>query len=149
LRHEFPPSVKKAALERSGGRCEAIGPRWGHPPGIRCNADLAVTGAEHDHYPLGAHAEGSNTLENDVVCCPPCNQFAANHSDKQREQKIKNLSYDTALHAARMGRKAGLDIPDPAKPRGRQGKKKSIPRPKNYRWPAKKFQQRAKHDPSR
>lgn len=90
-RHNFSPAVKKAALERAGWRCEAIGPRYGLPPGERCNADLRVTGVEHDHYPLGAHAEGSNTLENDVACCPAHNQYAANHTDKSVEAKIKRV----------------------------------------------------------
>lgn len=107
MRHEFSPKIKRLALERSGGRCEATGERYGLEPGERCNADLSVTGAEHDHYPLGAHAEGSNTLENDVVCCPACNQYAANHTDKAVEAKIK-----------RVRRKHGLD-PDTRKPRPR------------------------------
>lgn len=91
MRHNFSTRTKKAALARSGGRCEAVGVRYGHQPGHRCNADLSVTGVEHDHFPLGAHAENSDTLENDVVCCPACNQYAANHFDKAIEAKIKRI----------------------------------------------------------
>lgn len=90
-RHEFSRKTKDAALERAGWRCEASGPRYGLAPAERCNADLRKTGAEHDHYPLGAHAEGSNTLENDVVCCPAHNQYAANHTDKRIEAKLKRI----------------------------------------------------------
>ena len=79
-----------------------------------------------------------------MVCCPSCNQFAANHTDKQREQSIKNVSYDDALHRARMSRKAGVDVADPPKPRGRQSKSKPIPRPRNFRWPSGKIPKRAK-----
>lgn len=106
-RHEFSRKTKAAALARSGGRCEATGERYGLKPGERCNAELAVTGVQHDHWPLGAHAEGSNTIDNDVVCCPRCNQWAANHGDKQREQKIKDVR-----------RHHGLD-PDKRKPKPR------------------------------
>lgn len=91
MRHEFSAATKKAALERAGGRCEAAGERYGLPPGTRCTALLCETGVQHDHYPLGAHAEGSNTLENDVVCCPYHNQYAANHTDKRVEAKLKRI----------------------------------------------------------
>lgn len=131
-RHNFSKATRKAAYARSGGRCEASGPRYQLAAGERCNADLAVTGMEVDHYPLGAHAEGSNRLENAVACCPHCNQVAANTIDKQVEQKIKNLSYDAALHEARMARKAGLDVPDPPKPRGRQAQKKAMPQSRGF-----------------
>lgn len=110
-RHEFSAAVRRAAEARAQGRCEATGPRYGHPPGIRCNADLSVTGKEHDHFPLGAHHPDSATLENDVVCCPSCNQYAANHTDKKVEAKIK-----------RVRRKHGLD-PDNRKPRPRMRSK--------------------------
>lgn len=104
-RHNFSKAVKKAAYERSGGVCEAIGPRWGHAPGVRCTADLSKVAVEYDHWPLGAHAEGSNTLENCNATCKACNQYAANHFDKAVEAKIK-----------RVRRAHGLD-PDKRKPR--------------------------------
>lgn len=128
-RHEFSPKVKRAALVRAGGRCEAIGPRWGHEPGVRCGADLAITGVQHDHYPLGAHAEGSNTLENDVVCCPACNQYAANHTDKATEAKIK-----------RVRRKHGID-PDHRKPRPKM-KGRSFQRGARQKIPSRPFPKR-------
>lgn len=104
-RHEFSRKTKAAALERSGGRCEAIGARYGFSDGVRCAAYLCVTGVQYDHFPLGAHAEGSNVLENCTATCPACNQRAANRIDKAVEAKIK-----------RRRRKAGL-IPDNRKPR--------------------------------
>ena len=123
MRHEFSAKTKAAALARAGGRCEAIGERWGHEPGVRCDADLAVTGVEHDHYPLGAHAEGSNTVENDVVCCPPCNQYAANHTDKKTEAKIKRIRRKHGLDEDRRKHK-----PPPMRSRGfAKGPKQKIP----------------------
>lgn len=91
MRHEFSRKVRRQAEERAGGHCEATGARYGYEPKERCNADLSVTGIEHDHYPLPAHAEGSNTLENDVVCCPRCNRYANNHEDTPREAKMKRV----------------------------------------------------------
>jgi predicted ATPase len=125
MRHEFPAAVCRAADARANGRCEATGPRYGLAEGVRCNADLASEGKERDHYPLGAHAEGSETLDNCVVCCRRCNQYAANHTDKAAEARIK-----------RVRRKHGLD-PDTRKPR------KSIPARK-AEWPKRQMQKRVK-----
>ena len=128
MRHEFPVSVKRAALERSGGQCEATGPRYGLPAGVRCQRRVFKGRVQFDHYPRGAHDPhpDTRTLGNCHATCPECNQHAANHTDKQVEQKIKNLSYDEAAHRAKMARKAGLDVPDPVRPRGRQGKSRPI-----------------------
>lgn len=76
---------------RSGGVCEARGTRYGFAPETRCTAILSETAVEFDHYPLGAHADGSNTLENCVCTCRRCNQYAANHTDKAVEAKIKRV----------------------------------------------------------
>lgn len=128
MRHEFPVAVKRAALARSKGRCEAVGVRYGHKPGERCRRRVSDRRVNYEHYPRGAHDPHPDTrsLGNCWAICPECNQYAANHTDKQVEQKIKNVSYDEALHRARMERKAGLDTPDPPKPRGRQGKSRPI-----------------------
>lgn len=145
MRHEFPASVKRAAFERSGGQCEAVGSRYGLPDGVRCQRQIAKGAVQYDHYPRGAHDPhpDTRTIGNCVACCPACNQFAANHTDKQVEQKIKNVSYDHALHEAKMARKAGLDVADPPKPRGRQGKKQVL-RTRATKWPTRKFPTRGK-----
>lgn len=123
-RHEFPAAVKREALERSGGQCEAIGKRYGLPAGVRCQRAVYKGRVQFEHYPRGAHDPHPDTrsLGNCWATCPECNQWAANHTDKQVEQKVKNLGYDHALHQAKMARKAGLDVADPPKPRGRQAK---------------------------
>lgn len=107
MRHEFPRSVKRAALERSGGICEAVGERYGLPPGVRCTTPIRMGAVQFDHYPRGAHDPhpDTRTIGNCTACCPAHNQWAANHIDKQVEQKIKDVR-----------RKHGLD-PDTRKPR--------------------------------
>ena len=133
-RHEFTKPVKVAALERSGGQCEAIGERYGLPAGVRCQRPVAWGAVQFDHYPRGAHDPhpDTRTLGNCVATCPACNQFAANHTDKQVEQKIKGVSYDEAVHRARMARKTGLDVADPEPPQGRRAKKGPPIRPRGF-----------------
>ncbi len=123
-RHEFPVAVKRAALDRSGGRCEAVGERYGFPAGLRCQARVYKGHVNYEHYPRGAHDPHPETVTigNCTAICPHCNQHANNKHDTPREQKIKGVSYDHALHQARMARKAGQEIADPPKPRGRQAK---------------------------
>lgn len=64
VRTEFPISVKRAAYERSGGKCESCGKYVDHP--------------EYDHIiPCGF--DGSNDLDNCQVLCTDC------HKKKTRE----------------------------------------------------------------
>jgi hypothetical protein len=107
MRHDFTAAAIREADARANGHCEATGPRYGLPEGVRCNADLAVTGRQRDHYPRGAHDPDpeTRTAANCVVCCPRCNQYAANHTDKTVEAKMK-----------RVQRKHGR-IPDTRKPK--------------------------------
>ncbi len=92
-RHNFTQTTKKAALARSGGVCEASGLRYGLPAGTRCTTPIAFGSVQFDHYPRGAHDPHPDTrsLDNCVACCPAHNQYAANHTDKQREWKIKDV----------------------------------------------------------
>ncbi len=107
MRQEFPTSVKRAALERSGGLCEAVGVRYGYQPGERCQRPVHARRVNYEHYPRGAHDPSPDTrlLSNCTAICPECNQYAANHTDKKVEAKIK-----------RSRRKFGLD-PDLRRPR--------------------------------
>jgi len=90
-RYEFPKTVKRAAVARAKGRCEASGPTYGLPPGFRCNADLG-RGFEIDHYPVQATEKGSDVLENAVVCCPLCHGFKTRSFDIPVQAKIKRVS---------------------------------------------------------
>lgn len=109
MRHEFSAAAIREADARANGRCEATGERYGLPPGVRCNADLAKTGRQRDHYPRGAHDPhpDTRTASNCVVCCPACNQWANNKIDTPREAKMKRV-------AKKAGRGA-LDITRPPK----------------------------------
>lgn len=128
-RYEFSPKTKKLALERSGHRCEAVGVRYGLQPGERCNADLTKTKIEHDHYPIPALVEGSNSLENDVVCCQRCNQFAANKFDKAREAKTRRILRKAGPVELRKRTK-----PIPSQASWPKAPKPNIPRPANGGW---------------
>ena len=91
IRYEFPKPVRRAAVARAKGRCEASGPAYGLPPGHRCNSDLG-RGFEIDHYPVQATEKGSDTLENAVVCCTICHSWKTRKFDIPVQAKIKRVS---------------------------------------------------------
>lgn len=126
-RYEFPPSVKKAAYLRAGGKCEAVGPRYGLPPGTRCGAILVAGKWHADHYPRPAHDPHPDTrsLGNCVACCSACNMYANRTQDTPREAKIKRVSRAAQTHAARMAQKAGIDVAEPAPTRKPRPKMRS------------------------
>ena len=100
MRHEFTRQTKREALRRAGagdvGRatCEAVGARYGLPPGKRCDAPLSH-GVEFDHYPLPAGDEDSDTLENCVACCKTCHRWKTSHYDVPVLAKGKRVSDKT------------------------------------------------------
>lgn len=89
-RYEFSKPILREADKRSGGRCEAVGVAYGLEPGQRCNAVLVRK--EFDHYPLPATMEGSDTLENCVVCCPTCHGHKTSTLDIPVQAKTKRVS---------------------------------------------------------
>lgn len=93
MRHEFGIVVKREALARSGGVCEAQGGRYGLPPSERCTTPIGPGKVQFDHWPRGAHdpSPGTRSLDNCVACCPAHNQYAANHTDKTVEAKLKRV----------------------------------------------------------
>lgn len=78
-RREFTKATKRAALERSGLLCEAVGAWYGLEPGQRCNAPLGY-GVEFDHIDLDANSK-DNSLENCAAVCPKCHGFKTRHHD--------------------------------------------------------------------
>jgi len=78
-RREFTTATRKAALKRSGKRCEAVGAWYGLPEGQRCTADLSL-GVEYDHYILDANSK-DNSLENCRAVCPKCHAWKTRHRD--------------------------------------------------------------------
>lgn len=91
-RYEFPAKIKRAARERSEGRCEAVGEVYGLEPGQRCNAPLDGKRVEIDHYPLPATDKGSDVLENAVACCVQCHAFKTATFDIPMQAKGKRAS---------------------------------------------------------
>lgn len=116
MRYEFTQKTKDAALERSGGRCEAHGDRYGLPPGVRCQRAIFKGRVNFDHWPRGAHDPSPETrsLGNCVATCPECNQYANNKHDTPREAKMKRVKHDRDTHVSRMAAKAGIEVPAPA-----------------------------------
>lgn|SRR5215217_672488 len=91
-RYEFKKEVRRAANARSGGRCEAVGKVYGLEPGQRCNAPFKGRAKEFDHYPEPATEEGSDTLENCVVCCPKCHGHKTATFDIPGQAAAKRIS---------------------------------------------------------
>lgn len=80
-RAEFSRKTKQAALARSGGKCEASGPRYGFEEGQRCNCNLSV-GVQFDHAVPDALG-GDNSLENCLSICVPCHAYKTRNDVKQ------------------------------------------------------------------
>lgn len=79
MRAEFTKPTKRAALKRSGGLCEASGPRYGLTPGRRCEGTLSQ-GVIFDHDNPDANSK-DNSLENCRCICPLCNKFKTGKTD--------------------------------------------------------------------
>lgn len=75
----FSKPTKRAALWRSGGKCEAVGPMYGLPDGHRCNADLGY-GVEFDHIVLHANSK-DNSLGNCAAVCVKCHKWKTARHD--------------------------------------------------------------------
>jgi hypothetical protein len=79
MRREFSTKTRKAALLRSGKRCEASGSWYGLPDGQRCTNDLSL-GVQYDHLILDANSK-DNSLENCRAVCPKCHGWKTRHRD--------------------------------------------------------------------
>lgn len=85
-RSEFPKQVKRDALFRSTGLCEASGKMYGLEEGQRCGVSLAH-GVEFDHV-LADSNGGKPTLENALAVCKKCHRYKTSHFDTPRAAKI-------------------------------------------------------------
>jgi hypothetical protein len=83
-RAEFSKPVKRAAWERSGQRCEAVGEKYGLGKDIRCNAPLVVV--EYDHLDLDANSK-DNSLDNCRAVCPACHAYKTRTHDIPKAAK--------------------------------------------------------------
>jgi 5-methylcytosine-specific restriction enzyme A len=81
----FTKATKRAALQRSGKKCEAIGKLYGLIPDARCEAPLGY-GFEFDHV-LATSNGGDDSLENCAVVCRPCHAFKTAKHDTPRAAK--------------------------------------------------------------
>ena len=87
-RAEFSKPVKREALKRSGGLCEAVGPMYGLQDGQRCNAPLAY-GVEFDHVVLEANSR-DNSLENCAAVCVRCHKHkTAKHDTPMAAKTVR------------------------------------------------------------
>lgn len=86
-RTEFSKPVKRDALKRSGGLCEATGARYGLRPGQRCNAPLSF-GLDYDHGNPDGNG-GDASLENCVCCCLRCHDWKTRNVDVPQIAKMK------------------------------------------------------------
>jgi hypothetical protein len=81
----FSKPIKRAVLERSGGRCEATGDLYGLPNGLRCESNLGY-GVEFDHIDLWANSRNSD-LDNCLAVCPRCHRFKTSKHDTPKAAK--------------------------------------------------------------
>lgn len=68
-RDNFDKKDKRFMLARSGGKCEAEGPRYGLEKGKRCNANLGNGVEFHHDNPTGAGGKGKGHPENGLAVC--------------------------------------------------------------------------------
>jgi hypothetical protein len=87
MSRSFSKPTKRAALERSGGKCEARGDLYGLPAQITCGASLAY-GVEFDHFILWANSRDSS-LDNCLAVCPSCHRFKTANHDTPKAAKTK------------------------------------------------------------
>lgn len=108
-RNEFTRETKRDAWDRSGERCEAEGPIYGLPSGVRCNVDLNL-GVNYDHVDPDANSKDRN-LENCCACCPKCHLWKTANRDapliaKTNHQADMRRGIDKRKGPPMMGTKA-------------------------------------------
>src|SRR5690348_14441431 len=86
-RREFSRQVKRAALERAGGRCEASGAFYGLSSVARCYMPLNH-GVEFDHVIADAIG-GEPTLANCLCVCKRCHLWKSARRDTPLAAKTK------------------------------------------------------------
>lgn len=91
-RKEFSRETRRLALQRSGVKCEASGPRYGLEEGQRCNCSLSL-GVQYDHD-VPDQLGGDNSLENCRAICVQCHKIKTRgdvqqirKSDRQRDKR--------------------------------------------------------------
>lgn len=88
-RREFSKQTKRAALQRSGQKCEAVGAMYGLAADQRCNASLSY-GVQFDHIVLDANSK-DNSLENCAAVCVGCHRWKSAKHDTPMAAKTVRL----------------------------------------------------------
>lgn len=78
-RAEFSKPIKREALKRAKGQCEATGTWYGLAPGQRCTMPLSH-GVEFDHIDLESNSRDAS-LENCAAVCIPCHRHKTRTRD--------------------------------------------------------------------
>jgi len=78
-RNEFRVQTRRDAWDRAAGMCEASGPIYGLPSGVRCTNDLNL-GVQYDHVDPDAQSKDAS-LENCAAVCPKCHKWKSAHRD--------------------------------------------------------------------
>lgn len=95
-RREFTKPIKREALRRSGGQCEARGTMYGLGLAVRCFAPLAY-GVEFDHVILDANSK-DNSLENCAAVCVKCHRWkTANHDTPKAAKTVRQMDKDSGV----------------------------------------------------
>jgi 5-methylcytosine-specific restriction protein A len=96
-RREFPAPVRRAAIQRANGECEAVGGRYGLLPGQRCGAVLGPDRAIDHELPdwMG----GEPVLENARVVCGACHRIATRGDAADRAKAKRNADRHTGAKA--------------------------------------------------
>jgi hypothetical protein len=99
-RREFTKKTKRAALQRSGMLCEAVGEWYGLLPGQRCNLPLSA-GVQFDHINLDANSKDSS-IENCAAVCIKCHAFkTANHDIPVAAKTLRQQDAARGIAAAK------------------------------------------------
>lgn len=122
-RKEFATKTRKAALQRSGGVCEAAGDWYGLPVGERCTRQLSY-GVQYDHLILDANSH-DNSLENCRAVCPKCHD----HKTRTRDTPTAAKTVRQAFMGMKTKVKAKIASP-PKAPKQTPAGKSPLP-PKN------------------
>jgi 5-methylcytosine-specific restriction enzyme A len=86
-RREFPVTVRRAAVKRSGMKCEATGTDYGLAPDQRCGGELG-SGFDYDHI-IADSIGGEPSLDNCAVVCKRCHGVKTRTVDTPRAAKTK------------------------------------------------------------
>lgn len=116
-RTEFTRKTRQEALQRSGLKCEASGPRYGMEEGQRCNCDLSL-GVQFDHD-VPDQLGGDNSLENCRAVCVQCHRIKTRgdvrqirKSDRQRDKHNGVIKPKSALSNSRFKKRMDGTVVD-------------------------------------